>query len=78
MDFETIVKLKNKNPIQILKKIVKFNRKNWQSICASRWRFLQPKAFQRKIHGALETNHHYIFLSKDREQSFWLPNSQKI
>jgi hypothetical protein len=34
--------------------------------------------FQSKIHGALETNHHYIFLSKDREQSFSLPNSQKI
>jgi hypothetical protein len=34
--------------------------------------------FQSEIHGALETNHHYIFLSKDKEQSFWLPNSQKI
>jgi hypothetical protein len=34
--------------------------------------------FQSKIHGALETNHHYIFLFKDKEQSFWLPNNQKI
>jgi hypothetical protein len=34
--------------------------------------------FQRKIHGAFETHRHYIFLSKDREQRFWSPNSQKI
>jgi hypothetical protein len=34
--------------------------------------------FQIKIHGAFETHHHYIFLSKDREQRFWLPNNQKI
>jgi hypothetical protein len=34
--------------------------------------------FQRKIHGAFETHHHYIFPSKDQEQRFWLFNNQKI
>jgi hypothetical protein len=34
--------------------------------------------FQKQIHGAFETHHHYIFLSKDREQKFWLPNSEEI
>jgi hypothetical protein len=43
MDFETILKSKIQHPMQILKQIVKFNKKKWQSVCASRWKILQPK-----------------------------------